>query len=80
MKQIILCKRTNWEILFSIAGIKCGKTELLCPHLPGASDWVMACSILNDRLGIALPVYFFGSSTLCSLGGIYCCAVSSSAE
>lgn len=42
-------------------------------HLPAFSGVVIACKILNDRLGIALPVYFFGSGACCSLGGTYCC-------
>lgn len=29
----------------------------------------MACNILKDLEGIALPMYFFGSGTCCSLGG-----------
>lgn len=32
---------------------------------------VIACSILKDRLGMALPVYFLGSGTCCSLGWTY---------
>lgn len=44
-------------------------------NLPAFSGAVIACNILNDRLGIALPVYFFGSGTCCSLGGMCCCSM-----
>lgn len=45
-------------------------------YLPLFSDAVIACNILNDREGIALPVYFFGSCTCCSLGGKFACVSS----
>jgi hypothetical protein len=40
-------------------------------HLPQFSGAVIACNILKEREGIAPPVYFLGSGTCCSEGGIY---------
>lgn len=45
-------------------------------YLPSFSVAVIACNILKDRDGIALPVYFFGSCTCCSLGGKFACVSS----
>lgn len=39
-------------------------------NLPQLSGAVIACNILKDLEGIELPVYFFGSGTVCSLGWI----------
>jgi len=46
-------------------------------HSPQFSGAVIACSILKEREGIAPPVYFLGSGTCCSEGGIYVCGVPS---
>jgi hypothetical protein len=40
-------------------------------YLPQFSGAVIACNILKERDGIAPPVYFLGSGTCCSEGGIY---------
>lgn len=45
-------------------------------YSPTLSGAVIACSILKDREGIALPMYFFGSGTCCSLGGRFACVSS----
>lgn len=52
------------------------KSELRV-HSPQFSGAVIACSILKEREGIAPPVYFLGSGTCCSEGGIYVCGVPS---
>lgn len=49
------------------------KSYRQCQNLPQPSGDVIACNILNDLLGIELPVYFFGSGTVCWLGCTYCC-------
>ena len=45
-------------------------------YSPTLSGAVIACNILNDLEGIALPMYFFGSGTCCSLGGRFACVSS----
>lgn len=47
-----------------------------CGYSPILSGAVIACSILKDLEGIALPMYFFGSRTCCSLGGRFACVSS----
>lgn len=42
-------------------------------YSPTLSGAVIACNILKDLEGIALPMYFFGSGTCCSLGGRFAC-------
>jgi hypothetical protein len=61
-------------------GVSSGyESEIECKvHLPQFSGAVIACNILKERDGIAPPVYFLGSGTCCSDGGIYGWGVPSS--
>lgn len=45
-----------------------GRSGMKMVGLPHGSGEVIAWRILKDLLGIELPVYFFGSGTVCSLG------------
>lgn len=78
-------KPENWKSSFyhnPLCAMKCrwetsSYESKIKVHSPQFSGAVIACNILKEREGIAPPVYFLGSGTCCSEGGIYVCGVPS---